>query len=144
MFKFSIFVFVLVGLSLLATGFVYLSLDEFMPYHEEAIQIAWTDLDPNFQGLILGLLKGLGSGAFVAGTAILFMAGVSQRKNPRPYLVLMPIVAISYSMLLCYATFTVYTSTQGNPPLLLNIMLVATSVLASITLTLSQRNNSDT
>jgi len=103
----------------------------------------WIDLDSNFKGLILGLLRGLGSGAFVAGIAILYMVSMSLRKNPRPFLVLLPLIAVSYSTLLCYATYTVYTSTPGNPPLLLNIALVATSALASITLALSQRNNSD-
>jgi len=143
LFRFSISVFGLVGFGLFLMGCVYLSLNEFMPYHAEALQIDWIDLDPNSKGLILGLLRGLGSGAFVAGIAILFMVGMSLRKNPRPFLVLLPLIAVSYSTLLCYATYTVYTSTPGNPPLLLNIALVATSALASITLSLSQRNSSD-
>ena len=139
MFLLSISLLALVGVSLLLTGGVYLSLGEYMPYHAEAAQMAWEELDRNFQGLILGLLKGLGSGAFVAGFATLFMVSISLRKSPRPFLMLLPIVTIGYSTLLCYATYTVYTRTPGDPPLIPNILLVVTSLMGSIALALSQR-----
>jgi len=111
-----------------------------MPYHAEALQLRWDDLDANSQGLILGLLRGLGSGAFVAGAAVLWMAGQSLRSSPRPFIVLMPFVAVSYSSLLCFATYTVHTNTPGNPPLLLNFVLVVASVLASGALAVSRRD----
>ena len=142
MFRLSIALFALVGLSLFLVGCVYLSLSQFMPYHAEALQLEWDSLDSNFQGLILGFLKGLGSGAFVAGTAVLWMAGKSLRESPQPFVVLMPFVAISYSSLLCFATYTVYTNTPGNPPLLLNVLLVVASVLASVALAISRRDAS--
>jgi len=142
LFRLSIALFALVGLSLFLVGCVYLSLSQFMPYHAEALQLEWAGLDSNFQGLILGLLKGLGSGAFVAGTAVLWMAGKSLGEGPQPFVVLMPFVAISYSSLLCFATYTVYTNTPGNPPLLLNVLLVVASVLASVALAISRRDAS--
>lgn len=140
MFRLSVSLFGFVGLSLFLTGCVYLSLDEFMPYHAAALQIEWDDLQSNYQGLILGFLKGLGSGAMVVGFLILFMVVLSIIRDPRPFLVLLPSTAISYSALLCYATYTVYTKTPGNPPLLLTALLVVTSILASIGLVLSRRS----
>ena len=141
MFLLSVSLFALVGVSLLLTGAVYLSLSEYMPYHAKAAEMAWEHLGPNFQGLILGLLKGLGSGAFVAGFAILFMVSSSLRRSPRPFVVLMPIVAIGYSTLLCYATYVVHTRTPGDPPLMLTILLVVASLLGSMALALSQRKS---
>jgi hypothetical protein len=138
--RFSMLLFAIVGLSLFLTGCVYLSVDQFMPYHAEALQADWSDLDSNSQGLILGLLRGLGSGAAMAGFAVLYMVGTSLVKNPRPYLVLLPSIAIGYSALLCFATYTVYVKTPGNPPLLLGIALIAVSSAASIGLVLSQRD----
>ena len=132
--------FAIVGLSLFLTGCVYLTVDQFMPYHAEALQADWSDLDSNSQGLILGLLKGLGSGAAAAGSAVLYMVGTSLAKNPRPFLLLLPSIAIGYSALLCFATYTVYVNTPGNPPLLLIIALVAVSCVASIGLAWSQRD----
>ena len=142
LFKLSIFLFAIVGVSLLLTGCLYLSLDEFMPYHAEALQKDWKSLGTNYQGLILGLVRGLGSGAFVSGLAILIMVGNSLRKSPAPFLLLLPVTATSYSALLTYATLTVAMSTSGDPPLLLTIALVAASILASLAFVISQRGNS--
>ena len=141
LFRFSMFLFAIVGLVLSFLGCLYLSLDEFMPYHAEALQKDWGALDPNTQGLISGLLKGFGSGACISGFAILFMIASSLRKTPRPFIVLLPLTAVGYSALLCYATITVYVRTPGNPPLLLTVALVAVSVLASLAFTISQRNS---
>jgi hypothetical protein len=141
LFRFSLFLFAIVGLGLFLLGCLYLSLDEFMPYHAEALQKEWGALDANSQGLILGLLKGFGSGACISGFAILFMIGSSIRKTPRPFTVLLPLTAVGYSALLCYATFTVYVRTPGNPPLLLTVALLAAGVLASLTLAISLRNS---
>lgn len=143
LFRLSVSLFAIVGLSLFLTGCVYLSLDQYMPYHAEALQIDWDSLQPNYQGLILGFLKGLGSGALVAGFSILFMVNTSIRKDPRPFLVLLPVTAISYSALLCYATYTVHIRTPGNPPLLLTVALAVTSIVASIALALSRRSSAN-
>ncbi len=86
MFRLSVTLFALVGVSLVVTGGVYLSIDEFMPYHAEAVQIQWQELDANFQGLMLGLIKGLGGGALVSGASILYMTVAATRNGPRPYL----------------------------------------------------------
>lgn len=142
LFKLSIFLFAIVGLSLFLTGCLYLSLDEFMPYHAEALQQDWNSLSTNYQGLLLGLIKGLGGGAFVSGLAVLIMVVASLRKSPTPFLLLLPVTAIGYSALLCYATLTVYLGTPGDPPLLLTIVLAATSILASLALAISHRGNS--
>ncbi len=142
MLKTALAIFIFVGLSLLALGVVYLSRAEFMPYHSEAIQTAWSDLNSNYQGLILGGLKAFGGSAFMAGFAIVFMAVASLRKSVRPFIVLLPTVATGSWSLLCYATYTVQTSTPGNPPLLLVGLAVAMSVLASTLLVLSQRTQS--
>ena len=141
MFRFSLFLFAIVGLGLFLLGCLYLSLDEFMPYHAEALQKEWGALDANSQGLILGLLKGFGSGACISGFAILFMIASSILKSPRPFIVLLPLTAVGYSGLLCYATYTVYVRTPGNPPLVLTAALFATGVLASIALTIAQRKS---
>ena len=132
--KTSLAIFFLLGLSLLSIGGLYLSIDEFMPYHSEAVQADWSELDINLQGLILGLLKALGGGAFVAGFATLYMAFASFRKSTEPYKVLLPSVSTGYSALLCYATYTVQMSTPGNPPLLLTFILVVMGLVASVLL----------
>ena len=135
----SLSVFAVVGFSLFLTGLVYLLRDEFMPYHAEAIQTEWAALGPDFQALFLGLIKGLGGGAFVSGLVILIMVGISLKEVPKSFVFLLPTAAVGYSGLLCYATYTVYSSTPGNPPLGLTVTLVVASVIASLALLYSRR-----
>jgi len=134
MLKLSLIIFSVLGLSLMAGGLMYLSINEFMPYHSEAVQADWSDLNGNYQGLILGLLKALGGGSFIAGFATVFMAAASYRKSPEPFMWLLPAVSTGYSALLCYATYTVHTSTPGNPPLLLTSLYVGMGIVASVLL----------
>ena len=143
MYKTSLSLFGLLGIGLIALGLLYLSAEQFMPYHSQAVAADWVDLEPGFRGLILGLIKGLGAGAFIAGAATIFMVVASLNEGPRPFLLLMPLVAIGYSTLLGYATYTVQTSTPSNPPLLLNVLAIAAAILASVLLLLSQRNQSE-
>lgn len=142
MLKLSASVFSLVGAGLLLIGCIYLSTGQFMPYHAEALQADWTELGPNYQGLFLGMLRGLGAGAATAGLAILVMAGASLRRDPQRFNVLLPLIAVGYTTLLCYATCTVQIRTPGNPPLLLSAFAVALSVLASVLYVASQRRRS--
>lgn len=144
MYKASLAIFLILGLGLMSLGLLYLSTDEFMPYHSEAIQADWSELDVNYRGLILGLLKALGGGAFVAGFATAFMAIASLRESAKPFVVLLPSVSTGYSTLLLYATYTIYTSTPGNPPLRLSVASVVAGLAASALLvySTSSRNES--
>lgn len=139
MFKFSVALSALAGFSLFLTGLVYLTTDEFMSYHGQALQLDWSELTPELQSLILGFLKGLGSGALMSGIAVLLMVYGSLKENARPFILLLPCVSVGYSSLLCYATYTVYLSTAGEPPLFLNTVLVLISILASVLLVRSLR-----
>lgn len=133
-------IFLLLGISYALIGVTYLSIDQFMPYHSEAIQTEWSALNADYQGLFLGLIKGLGGGAFVAGFAISFMAVNSLRTSRRPFIVLLPATSLGYSTLLCYATYIVYTNTAGRPPLWLNYVFVAMAVSGSALLVWSRRS----
>ena len=140
MFKLSIALFGLLGLGLFVLGCIYLATNQFMPYHAQALQADWSDLAPNYRGLILGLIRGLGAGAFIAGGAILFMAGSSLKWKSQQFQLLLPLVAVGYSSLLCYATYTVQMNTPANPPLNLIILGVVVSLLGSATLLFSSHS----
>ena len=141
--NFALLLFAGIGLSLCAVGLIYLVSEEFIPYHSAAIQADWSELGQNEHGLILGLIKGLGSGALIAGSAAVYMAVASMRRSPAPYVTLLPLVAVGHSGLLCYATFFVATSTPGNPPLLPTAGLAGLGVLATGLLPLTRRRSNE-
>jgi len=142
--KLSLVIFVLIGLAFSGLGVVYLTANEFMPYHSAAIQTPWTDLDANHRGLYLGFLKGLGSGSVIVGIATISMVILSLMKSVGPYIHLLPGICIGYSMLLGYSIYTVHTETVGEPPLSSGIGLITMSVVATILLWLDYRARTST
>jgi peptidoglycan/LPS O-acetylase OafA/YrhL len=127
--KGSLIAFAIIGIYFGLIGIVYLTTSEFMPYHSEAIQTEWSNLDDNFQGLFLGFLKGLGTGALIAGFTVISMVVLSFRESPLPYRFLLPSVSLGYLSLLLYAMYTVNTRTLGNPPIEATLAVFAASIV---------------
>ncbi len=140
MLRVSLATYIGLGTGLFALGVLYLTLDQFMPYHADALRIEWSALPANYQGFIIGLLRALGAGATVSGLAIAWMAAAGWRGSIEPYRQLLPIVSIGYSGLLCWATWTVATRTPGEPPLLLNAVAVGAAIIATVFLAAATRN----
>jgi hypothetical protein len=130
----SLVIFLLLGLVQAALGLAYLTTNEFMPYHSQAIETDWRALNSNYQGLYLGFLKGLGSGAFIVGATVASMATSSIRHSIEPYKFLLPWVCNGYLILLSYAIYTVYTKTAGEPPLLGTLVLTLAAAIATLLL----------
>ena len=140
----SLALFLLLGITLCGLGLVYLITSEFMPYHSQAIETDWGDLNANYQGLYLGFLKGLGSGAFIVGVTVISMAILSIRNTVKPYIFLLPGICIGYLTLLSYATYTVYTKTSGDPPLVNTIVMISVAAVATILLWVSNKFDGNT
>jgi len=137
--KFSLVLFLLLGLGFVVVGLIYFTTSEFMPYHSQAIQTDWSALHPNHQGLFLGLLKGLAAGEIIAGLATAFMSLMSLRFSARPYVILLPVVCLGYSILITYATYVVHTTTPGEPPLMLGVLSILQAAIASVLLQVGVR-----
>lgn len=127
-------IFFVLGISLCALGALYLLRTEFMPYHARALQTSWLALAAHEQGFVLGMLRGLGAGALIAGVSTVFMAVAGWRHSITPYRKLLPLTAVGYTSLLGFATWTVATRTPGEPPLLLTAFAVAAALVASVLL----------
>lgn len=52
------------GVLLVGFGLVYMFRAEFMPYHAVAVGMSWAEVPPQFQVLILALMKGVGAHAW--------------------------------------------------------------------------------
>lgn len=139
MLKVALTLFLLLGIGSVGTGLVYLTTGEFMPYHSGAVQTPWSDLDPNFQGLFLGMLKAMGAGSFIAGIATVFMSVMGLRGVVRPYVALLPLVVLGYSTLVAYATYLVDSRTPGNPPLMPAVVSVVFAAGTSVMLVVAYR-----
>ena len=98
-------------------GFIYVSADEFMGYHAEALSTDWEQLGPGFQVLILALIKLTGSAGLIAGSVNLALIAYFFRKEYVPIVWLAPVSAVLFQACIQYAVYQVYTKTPGSPPL---------------------------
>ncbi len=75
------FVIYFVGsLSLIVFSIVYLSCSTIMPYHQEAIKIAWEELSTELQILLQAFIKMVAAGFFVTGLSALILLLIPFRK----------------------------------------------------------------
>ena len=139
MLRVSLGIYLGLGIGLFLLGILYLTLNQFMPYHAQALQAEWAELPANYRGFIIGALRALGAGAAVSGLTIAWMAVAAWRDTVKPYRKLLPMISIGYSGLLCWATWTVATRTPGEPPLLLNAIAVFSAIVASVLLVIALR-----
>ena len=52
---------------------IYLVRPRFMPYHQEAVGLAWEKLDQRLQALLLALMRATGGGVLAASIAMAFL-----------------------------------------------------------------------
>ena len=127
----ALVLYALLGIGFLGLGALYLATGEFMPYHSDAIAVNWEDLAPNYQGLFLGLLKGLGAGSFSSGVAVMSMTVLSYMNGFQRYKYPLALVAWTYSCMLTYAIYVVYSQTPSEPPIAGGIAWIVLALLAS-------------
>src|SRR5512134_3717360 len=100
-------------LLLAAFGGVYLLRPQFMPYHAAAVGLAWEEVPPAFQVLILALMKSLGGAMLATALALVAMLWVPFRKGERWVRYAIPVVSLLYSIPALYVTLFVRASTPG-------------------------------
>lgn len=71
----------IVALTAVAVGLVYLFSPRVMPYHQRVLGIEWSQLDPGIQLILLGLLRGTGLAALVTGLAVAILLLIPFRRG---------------------------------------------------------------
>ena len=101
---------------LLAQGLLYLTTSRFMPYHGEALGTAWEALPANYQGFVLGVIKGMGAGSIGITLALLIMLAGPFRRGDAWARWAVPAVGITFTLLTAYAAYTIDIRTPASPP----------------------------
>lgn len=118
----------------LVFGIVYVSADEFMSYHAEALSTSWAGLDLNYQTLLLALIKLAGAGGIIAGTVNLTLVLYFFNKPYTSLVFLAPFSAFIFQFFTNYVVYEVSANTPGTPPLLLVSFGSCTLVVAILLL----------
>ena len=129
------------GVNHLILGFVYLSADEFMSYHAQALQVEWGALSNNFQVLLLALIKLSAGGALAAAIVNIYLSGRALFKRRMTHIWLAPVVALTFQLPANYAVYIVHSQTPGEPPLLLASIGTVLLSIAVVLLAIGSRHS---
>ena len=111
----------------MAFGAVYLTRSRFMPYHSDALQLSWDELESQLQALLLALMRGVGGGWLAASLSVAFLLVFPFRAGETWARYAIPLVGLAAALPSLYAALYVRTKTPASPPV--NLVLVAILLL---------------
>lgn len=123
-------IFILTALAGFLFAGMYLFRPEFMPYHEVAVGMPWTEVPPELQVLIIALMR-VGGGGWLAtsvGVSILLIWPFRYGKFWPNYGI--PAIALSALIPTFIATLYVKQNSSANPPWLLAAILIVMLVIS--------------
>jgi hypothetical protein len=116
--KIALVLFAITGVSHIIFGIIYVTANEFMSYHSQALSTEWSSLDSNYKILFLALIRLAGAGGLVAGFVNLSLITYSLYRWSTKIIWLLPISALTLQLTTNYVVYSVYTNTPGRPPLM--------------------------
>ena len=133
--------YLLIGLIGLMFSFLYLFSPHFMPYHAAAVKMEWNEINPDFQVLILALMRVSGGGWLATSGSILTLLVFSYKKER--YWINPAILILGLSVLIptFIATISVKLHTMGNPPWILTAVMIINLITAFIFSTINRLKN---
>ena len=111
----------------MAFGVVYLTRSRFMPYHGDALQRSWDELDPHLQALLLALMRAVGGGWLAVSLNVAFLLVFPFRAGETWARYAIPLVGLAAALPSLYAALYVRTRTPASPPV--SLVLVAILLL---------------
>jgi hypothetical protein len=127
---FAVTAYCIVGVGLAAQGLRYFVASQYMHYHADVIQEQWTELKPNEQRLMLGLLKGFGAGMLCLGLTLAFVALGPFRDGAYMAHWFLAVSAISYTALLVHITR--FALLPGAAPIVVTKTMCGLSIAAAL------------
>jgi hypothetical protein len=132
--KLALVLFAIVGISHLIFGTVYVTANEFMPYHAQALNVDWNGLDENYKTLFLALIRLAGAGGLVAGLVNLTLVSCLYHRVESRLMWLLIASSLIYQSMTNYVVYSVYINTPGDPPFLIVSIGSVTFIIATILL----------
>ena len=117
--KLALILFAIVGISHLIVGIVYVTANEFMPYHAQALNVNWNSLDENYKTLFLALIRLAGAGGLVAGLVNLTLVNYLYHSVESRLVWLLIVSSLIFQFVTNYVVYYVSRNTPGDPPLLM-------------------------
>lgn len=125
----SFWLYALATLATILIGLLYASRPRIMPYHVEALETPWEEIDPKYQFLLKALLNGGGYYGIANGLAMAVLLLIPFREGAEWAGYAIGAIGLMGTLPLAYIVYTVKKNTAGNPPL--GVMIVINSLLVA-------------
>ncbi len=116
----------------LALGSIYILRSSFLPYHADALQQQWADLDGSLQVLMLALMDVAGAGWLALGVVVLVLVYSSQRSRQRSIRLLIPTAILIFYIPTLMATLHVTNLTPATAPWYGNLIAISAAVVGFV------------
>ena len=114
--KASLFCYTLFLLLTITFSVFYLFRTEFMPYHAAAVGQNWSEVNPAFQSLILGLMKAVGAAWLSLSIAITILLIKYFKQGIRWAFWAIPAIALIPVLVNLYVAINMALNTPASPP----------------------------
>jgi hypothetical protein len=128
--KIAFVLYMINGLTSIIFGFIYLLCDTIMPYHQQAIGLKWTELEPGLQVLLNGLIKVAASGFFILGITIIVILIIPFRKGERWAKWFIPVVTFVWLGFCLYIPLKIALKTQASTPWFASVAALVINIIA--------------
>lgn len=109
-------------------GLLYAMRKQIMPYHLDALETTWDDIDSKYQFMLLKLLNGGGFFGLSSGLFMLTLLWIPFRTGQAWAGYAIGAIGLVGALPLAYIVYQVKTKTNGNPPLwimvIVNLLLI--------------------
>jgi hypothetical protein len=127
--------FVCYGLSAILSmlfGIIYLVRSKFMPYHQEALNKPWQQLDQNLRVLLIGLMRTAGGGLLATGTSVAILLLIPFRAGEFWSIYSIPVIGLLVAIPTLYATALIRLRTHAHTPVVASSLGVGLLVIGFI------------
>jgi len=124
----AFWLYALATLATLLIGLVYASRRQVMPYHLQALETSWEEIDPKYQFMLRALLNGGGYFGLSVGLFMLILLLIPFRAGEAWAGYAIGLIGLVGTLPLGYIVYRVKKHTAGNPPVavmvVINLMLI--------------------
>ena len=128
--------FFIVALCLGVNGIVYLFRTQIMSYHQQAMEMDWSDMPKGMQIMVLSFMKSAAAGMIATCIAMMAVLYIPFRQRELWSIITLGIIALCELGLITSRVYLVRYHTKGKPPFLfpavLCILLVISIIFAFI------------
>ena len=128
--RIALAIYLVIGLINLVLGMIYITSNQFLSYHSQAVSKSWQEVDVGTQTLILALMRLAGGGWLALGfLTIAFALGTSKTSSSLARWAL-PIGTVIFWMASLAATWSVYRATGAQTPWIPSLAVIGVALLA--------------